>query len=167
MKKGTSGGASQGSLYFFHTLVLLAIILTVLIITGSIYSVVRPPNAKPLFRLGNPHAAAEIQPDAQNNGIDVFSGIGRLRIPLSDSSTLIISIAFPYSSNDMVFTEELAAKIGDFKVIAGDYFSSLPADKLTNLDENAAKQEILKQYNKILRLGRIEALYFSDLIILD
>jgi flagellar basal body-associated protein FliL len=102
-----------------------------------------------------------------NDDVRVFNGIGRLRIPLSNSSTLILSIAFPYSADDRVFAEELAARIGDFRTIATDYFSSLPEEKLIILDEDAAKAEILKRWNSRLRLGRVEALYFSDLLVLD
>jgi len=99
--------------------------------------------------------------------IRVFSNMGRIRIPLANSSMLILSIAFPYSAADITFSEELASKIGDFKSIAIDYFSSLPAESLIQLDEESAKQEILKRYNNNLRLGRINALYFTEVTIID
>jgi flagellar basal body-associated protein FliL len=105
--------------------------------------------------------------EVQGDDIRVFSGIGRLRIPLSNSSVLILSIAFPYNAGDITFTEELATKVGDFKEIASEYFSSLPAERIIQIDEEAAKTEILKRYNAILRLGKINALYFSDMMIID
>jgi flagellar basal body-associated protein FliL len=80
---------------------------------------------------------------------------------------MILSISFPYLATDIAFTEELAVKINDFKSIAIDYFSSLPAEKLSVLDEDAAKHEILRRFNANLSLGRIEALYFNDLMIMD
>ena len=99
--------------------------------------------------------------------IRIFSGIGRLRIPLVNSSVLILSIAFPYKESDIAFTEELAGKIGDFKTITIDYFSSLPADQIIQVNEETAKAELLNRYNSILRLGNISTLFFNDMMIID
>jgi flagellar basal body-associated protein FliL len=134
-----------------------------LIIAGTVFAFARSSNT-PVLRLGKPIVQTAIP---FNDDVRVFNGIGRLRIPLSNSSTLILSIAFPYPADDHVFAEELAARIGDFRTIASDYFSSLPEEKLIYLDEDAAKAEILKRWNARLRLGRIETLYFSDLLVLD
>ena len=160
--------SSQGLVIVFRVMVLLALLLAGLIIAGTVYNCARPSGSGPLFRIGNSASGGEARGGAAvNGGVNVFSGIGRLRIPLAGSSTLILSIAFPYPSGDQAFTEELAAKIGDFRTMASDYFSSLPAEKLTYLDEEAAKTEILRRYNTSLRLGKIEALYFNDLMIID
>ncbi|MCL2174857.1 MAG: hypothetical protein FWB73_02310 [Treponema sp.] len=145
-------------------LLLVIGVLVTLVIIGTVYAFARAPNAKPLLTLGNSGAK---QPLSESDDVRVFSGLGRLRIPLSNSSTLILSIAFPYSANDTAFTEELAAKIGDFRSIAEGYFSDLPESYLYPIDDETAKQEILKRYNGILRLGKITALYFSDMILLD
>ena len=141
-------------------------VLIVILLIGTIFGLARSSD-KPLFTLGSNATNTPILSEVQGDDTRVFSGIGRLRIPLSNSSILILSIAFPYNAGDIAFTEELAAKIGDFKVIANDYFSSLPPDRITVIDEEAAKTEILRRYNAILRLGRIEALYFSDMMIID
>jgi hypothetical protein len=134
-----------------------------LIIAGTVYAFARSSNT-PVLRLGKPVTQTD---NPFNDDVRVFNGIGRLRIPLSNYTTLILSIAFPYPADDRVFAEELAARIGDFRAIASDYFSSLPEEKLILLDEDAAKAEILKRWNARLRLGRIETLYFSDLLVLD
>jgi flagellar basal body-associated protein FliL len=149
-------------------IVLLSVAASVvlLLIIGTVVGLARSPHSPPLVTFGkNKETPATLL--LESGDIRVFSGIGRLRIPLSDSSTMILSISFPYMADDTVFTEELAAKIGDFKSIATDYFTSLPKDKITPLDEDAAKAEILSRFNANLRLGRIEALYFSDLMIID
>jgi flagellar basal body-associated protein FliL len=155
-------------------LLLIAAAMIVLLIIGTIYGIARSSD-EPVIRFGRTTGAEQAarMPSGTNGAmqgiadIRVFSGLGRLRIPLSNSSIMILSVAFPYYANDLAFTEELAAKIDEFRSIASDYFSSLPAEKLADIDEEAAKNEILRQYNAILRLGRIEALYFSDMIILD
>jgi flagellar basal body-associated protein FliL len=144
-------------------MLLLIAAMVLLIIAGTVFAFARSSNT-PVLRLGKPAGQAASQ---FNDDVRVFNGIGRLRIPLSNHSTLILSIAFPYSADDRVFAEELAARIGDFRTIAVDYFSSLPEENLILLDEDAAKAEILKRWNARLRLGRVETLYFSDLIVLD
>jgi flagellar basal body-associated protein FliL len=150
-------------------LLVIAAAIILLLITGTIFGLARS-SKEPVLRLGRDRQAqtVRVQNEDQLNMADtrVFSGLGRLRIPLSNSSILILSIAFPYSASDVAFTEELASKINDLRGIASDYFSSLPAEKLTFINEEEAKTEILKRYNENLRLGRIEALYFNDMITL-
>jgi hypothetical protein len=141
--------------------------LVALLAIGTVYALVRPRDASPLFSLGSPSETERTAAPAQIDDIRVFSDMGRLRIPLTNSSILLLTIAFPYSASDIAFTEELASKIGDFRVIASSYFSSLPVENPIQINEEAAKQEILRRYNAALRLGRIEALYFSDMMVID
>jgi flagellar basal body-associated protein FliL len=158
---------NQYPLYVRTLLSILGGILGILTI-GTIIGLARPADAAPVFRLGRVvenEQAATVQ--GQNDDIRVFSGLGRLRIPLSNSSNMLLTIAFPYPANDTAFTEELAAKIGDVRALAAGYFSSLPEEKLIIIDEETAKQEILRRYNAILRLGRIQSLFFSDMMIID
>jgi flagellar basal body-associated protein FliL len=145
----------------------LAGALILLLITGTIFALARPKDSNALVKFGKPKAEQPAAEQMQDGDIRIFSGLGRLRIPLSNSSILILSIAFPYQADDTDFTEELAVKIGDFKQLATDYFSSLDDSKIIYLNEEEAKAEILKLFNANLRLGRIEALYFSDLMIID
>jgi len=158
--------ASKAEIIFFTALLSLAGSLIALFLIGTIFALIRSPAASPILKLGKSETVTTTLP-SKNNDIRVFSGLGRLRIPLANSSILILSIAFPYLADDTAFTEELAAKIGDFRKIATDYFSSLPAEKITAIDEEAAKTDILSLYNADLRLGRIETLLFSDMMIID
>jgi flagellar basal body-associated protein FliL len=130
-------------------------------------------------------------------GEQLFTGIGRIRVSAGDegSPTIIVDITFPYSAADKPFSEELAARAGDFRTIAADYFKSFsaagsggpgspkPTPKLTSditsdvtpdltpdftlIDENILKQELLSRYNSILRLGKIRTLYFNDFLYLE
>jgi flagellar basal body-associated protein FliL len=154
----------------FRILILLLLLMAGILIAGTIYGIARPGDSGPLFTIGTspvPGDSGRLGEAPTNEEVSVFTGIGRLRIPLANSATLILSVAFPYPVDDRAFTEELALKIGDFRDIARDYFSSLPPEKLINLDEDAAKTEILRRYNTGLRLGKIQALYFNDLIMLE
>jgi len=135
--------------------------LIVLLLIGTIVGLVRPQNAEPVFTF------RKITGHTKPEDIRIYSGLERLRIPLADSSVLILSVSFPYSAKDITFTEELAVKIGDFKAIVTEYFSSLPVENAVKIDEDTAKQEILRRFNADLRLGRINALYFNDMTVIE
>jgi flagellar basal body-associated protein FliL len=112
----------------------------------------------------------------------VFTGIGRLRIAAASSpgtaspvpnangavrATVVLSVVFSYPTGDRPFTEELAGKIPRFRQIIRDYFGPLSLDELSPLDEDRAKAELLRRFNDELQLGKIEALLFNDLMILE
>ena len=157
----------QYPIYIRVLFLILAGVLGLLIL-GTIFGLARSPDAAPVLQLGVvPGEITQTTVQGQNDNIRVFSGLGRLRIPLSNSSIMLLTIAFPYPANDTAFTEELAARIGDFRTLAAEYFSSLPEEKIIIINEEIAKQEVLRKYNAVLRLGRIEALYFSDMMVID
>jgi len=170
---------------FYRIIVVMMLLLVVLLIAGSLYAFIRSRDSGPLFRIGSGAVRNGIAKDGTGNGMNqgtednsaynVFSGIGTIRIQnpgkpsdkVSETAVIIISISFPYKAEDRPFTEELASHISEFRSIATNYFANLPRDKLAKLDEEQAKADILKQYNALLRLGRIETLYFGDLMIVD
>ena len=158
--------ASRGTLILYRVVVAAILLLAVTLISGSLYAVLRSPDSGPLFRIGGERGrgAAVVAAEAH-----IFSGIGRLRIPLAGepAATVIVDISFPYPADDRPFAEELASRIGDFRSIATEYFAALPPEKAAALNEEAAKTEILGRYNALLRLGKIETLYFGDLIVVD
>ena len=108
----------------------------------------------------------------------IFTGIGRLRLPASpaidsptgadaDPATVIISITFPYIPEDLAFSEELATRVNDFRTIAREYFSAHSAEELRLMDEEIIKNEMLQRFNSVLRLGKIEILYFNDFLVIE
>jgi flagellar basal body-associated protein FliL len=159
-----------------RVLLILALVLVFVILAGALYAAYRGPNAGPLVELGADKTA---RPGTGGGTADqeetgVFTGIGRLRIPVAagggedaEKATLILSIAFPYAPQDRAFAEELASRAGDFRRIAVDYFSSCSVEELRNPDEGVLKAELLRRYNAILMLGNIEVLYFNDLLIFE
>jgi len=172
-------------LVLYRVIIVLILVLVLVLAAGTLYAIIRAPDSGPLFRIGkNSGGGADLQDGAQNvqgaQGIGsgneataVFSDIGRLRIPvagpaaLPGAATVILSVSFPYPANDRPFSEELASRVGDFRSIATGYFSSLPAERIARLDEKTAKEEILKRYNALLRLGKIETLYFTDFMVIE
>ena len=171
MKREISPPAKKNLVLYRVVIVLLVVLLSALVLVlaaGSIFALVRPPDSAPLLRFGGAGGSV-IKTRPIDGTTAVFSGLGAFRIPIAAEppAILILTISFPYPAGDRAFTEELASRIGEFRSIATGYFSALPAEKVINLDEDAAKADILRRYNAILRLGRIETLYFGDLMIID
>jgi flagellar basal body-associated protein FliL len=107
----------------------------------------------------------------------IFTGIGRLRLSTADESganltealpvTVVISVTFPYKPDDRAFSEELAARIRDFRTLTESYFLSIKSEELKNMNEEQIKADLLERYNSVLRLGKIDTLYFGDFMLLD
>jgi flagellar basal body-associated protein FliL len=154
----------------------LALALAFLLIGGTIFAFLRGRNERPLFTLGAGDRGAPAGPAGTGGAGDsggsrrvsgIFTGIGRLRIPVAGPGTVILSIAFPYPPEDRAFSEELASRVADFRRVAAEYFGSLDSGELEDLDEEAARTEILRRCNALLRLGKIETLYFYDLMMIE
>jgi hypothetical protein len=151
--------------------------LFLLILGGTFYAMFRDPPGEAPGGSGG-FSPGEI-PGAYPRSA-VFTGIGRLRIqagagspqggagadPLS-RAVVVLSVVFPYPPEDRPFTEELAGKIPLFRRIIRDYFGALSPDELAPLDEQGAKEELLRRFNGELQLGKIESLLFNDLMILE
>jgi len=150
-----------------HRIIYIALLtiagaLAIILIIGTIFAFAC--KAGPVVRFNEPVQERTLE---QSGDVRVFSGMGQLRIPLVNSSVMLLSISFPYPADDITFSEELAARINDFRQIAIDYFSSLPENEIIQINEDEAKREILRRYNNSLSLGRIETLYFTGLNIID
>jgi len=167
---------SKGLLAVYRVAVTLVLALIGMLVVGSLYALVRPADAGPLFHIGRQNGVAGhgihgggFGHRADGDPVGIFSGVGRLRIPLAGQppATVVLSLSFPYPADDQPFAEELATRIGDFRSIAIGYFSALRREDISRLDETAITSEILARYNALLRLGRIQELYFTDLIIID
>ena len=153
---------SKKLLIVYRVEVAVICVLVLVLAAGSLYAFIRAMQGRNSGAASSGRAGGETA---------MFSGIGRLRIPVTGPAampaTVILSVSFPYPANDRPFAEELASRIGDFRSIATGYFSALPAERINRLDEEAAKTEILRRYNALLRLGQIENLYFTDFNVIE
>ncbi|MCL2093694.1 MAG: flagellar basal body-associated FliL family protein [Treponema sp.] len=158
---GSSQGGRQkpGFLAVLYRILLVCLVLVVfIIIGGTLFSIFNPPSgAPPLAPQTVPAGTAEI-----------FTGIGRLRVSTSDlqPGVVIINVAFPYYPEDLAFTEELALRVGDFRDIINTYIASYTIEDLLGADEEQIKSDLLRELNAVLRLGRIETLYFTDFMVI-
>jgi flagellar basal body-associated protein FliL len=99
----------------------------------------------------------------------MFTGLGRLRCPTAGPKpgTVILQAAFPYDPDDRPFSEELAARVRNFRSLSTEYFAALSPEEIRRKGEEDVKAELLALYNALLRLGRIETLYFNEYMLIE
>ncbi|MDR2393395.1 MAG: flagellar basal body-associated FliL family protein [Treponema sp.] len=158
---------------FLYRVLWVLVLLLILVLAGvTVYALVlRNPGAPPLYTLPTrmiPAFSRKEKPELR--AMDgMFTGIGRFRVVTADKPpmTIVISIAFPYQSEDRAFAEELDSKVQDLRNIASAYFSAHTAEALRETNESLIKAEIVRRYNALLHLGQIEVLYFHDFMIIE
>ncbi|MDR0554055.1 MAG: flagellar basal body protein FliL [Treponema sp.] len=160
MKKKIKG--SRTGLVLYRILIGIALLLVLIIAGGTVYAAVFHASSAADETGGD-------QAQANTTNEDIFAGIGKIRVLTAGtkSATVILSIAFPYIVEDKVFSEELAARVNDFRNIAVEYFMSFTLEELRRQSEQAIKDELLRRYNSRLRLGQIKRLFFYDYMILE
>jgi flagellar basal body-associated protein FliL len=159
MESGKKGSSSV-PLIIYRVLLVLFLVIGLLLLAGTVYALVLRGNA--------PAGGQGALPESAAGGEHIFTGIGRIRVSADgEPPMVIVNITFPYSQADKPFSEELASRITNFRTIAADYFRSFPAGELNSVDEGVLKEELLRRYNNVLRLGQIEILYFNDFLIIE
>jgi flagellar basal body-associated protein FliL len=157
----------------YRILIVTVLLLVAVIAAGTVLALAR---RAPVAGAAEARTADQGGPEgleARRTGTDrrsaYFTGVGRIRAATTDArpATVIVSIAFPYDKTDVPFSEELAAKTREFRQVAAELFSSYPGDRLRKTSEAELKAELLRRYNALLRLGKIEAIYFNDYLIVD
>jgi flagellar basal body-associated protein FliL len=160
----------RGLLVLYRVLVAVVVLLVFLLLGGTLYALVFRGSAG-LNRGGNSQGSpvpGEAGGAGEYTG-GAFTGIGRIRALTAEprAATVILSVTFPYPPEDRAFSEELAAKIGQFRGITAEYFASFPVEELRGKEEGAVKEDLRQRYNSILRLGSITQLYFNDYMIIE
>jgi flagellar basal body-associated protein FliL len=152
--------------FISRILAVIAAVLALILLAGTVYALVLRGKSEKTEAVA-PVPGENPSPEAEIDGM--FTGIGRIRASTGspEPATVILSIAFPYSPRDRAFSEELAARIGDFRAGAIDYFASFSTEELRQKDEAAIKTELLECFNGLLRLGQITTLYFGDYLIIE
>ncbi|GHV75247.1 hypothetical protein AGMMS49942_00680 [Spirochaetia bacterium] len=154
---------TPGVLIVYRVLLAVALLLVLVILGGTLYALV--------FR---PKAAPPQSPQTAPSEANIFTGLGRLRCPTAGGSMagtnpglVILQAAFPYAPGDRAFSEELVSRIRELRNISAAYFAALTVEELGRKDEAEVKAELLARYNGVLRLGRIETLYFNEYMLIE
>ena len=147
-------------LLIYKGLKICLVFLGGVIVCGTIYGVFLYANLK--------NQSGIITSSNEKEG-QTFAGIGRIRISTTDENPglVILFVSFTYYPADRAFSEELALRVTEFRQIIANYLGSFSVSELHTLSEDTLKAELLRRFNEILRLGQIEALYFSDFMIMN
>ncbi|MDR0313339.1 MAG: flagellar basal body protein FliL [Treponema sp.] len=157
----------------YRILLVLLLLLVGIFLGGTVYAFFFRGEGRASVPPSSPSAA----PANPTGGESIFTGIGRLRLSTADQDEdnpteaapvmVIITITFPYMPQDRAFSEELAARVRDFRTLTESYFLSIKTDELRNMREEQVKADLLERFNSVLRLGKIYTLYFGDFMLLD
>jgi flagellar basal body-associated protein FliL len=147
----------------FRVFLALALVLVLVIAAGTVYALV--------FRAGRvpaPRPAAGPPPPVSSDAA-IFTGLGRLRCPTAapNPGLVILQATFPYFPGDRPFSEELVSRLRDFRSLTAAYFAALSPDEIRRKGEDEIKAELLANYNALLRLGRIQTLYFNEYMLIE
>ena len=162
----------SGLVIIYQVLLALILILCLIFLAGTGYALFFQGNGAPRFSgtQGIPgNDGVQEVTETGEPGTHTFTGIGRLRLSTAEpqSAMVIVTITFPYSPEDRAFSEELAVRVRNFRAITEDYFQSTNAKDLRNKSEAQVKADLLERFNRQLRLGKIQTLYFNDFMIFD
>jgi flagellar basal body-associated protein FliL len=155
-------------LIFYRALLILALLLALVILGGTLYTLVfrsKPAAADPA---ASPTPVSPFASAAAGEA-NIFTGLGRLRCPTAGDNPgmVILQAVFPYYPGDRPFSEELVSRIRELRNISSTYFADLTVEELGGKSEADVKAELLSRYNAILRLGQIEVLYFNEYMLIE
>jgi flagellar basal body-associated protein FliL len=142
----------------------ILILVILVILAGTIFSIVSQTNENTSEQKIDVESSGKAIP-----GKGIFTGIGRIRTKSAEpeSAAVIITIAFPYNSDDKSFSEELASKVAQFRNETIQYFQSHTASELRQKTDDEIQRELLVRYNALLRLSFIDTLFITDYMIID
>ena len=152
-----------------RSLTVCLVTLGLIVLAGTVYGVIfrAAPSAAPNGDSNqHTHAAhSGVQGSAQ---IQVFTGIGRLRIPTADPEPgmVILFVSFDFDTHDRAFSEELALRLRDLREVVRSYIGSFSLAEIQVQDEALLRAELLRRMNTVLRLGQIEILFFNEFTVL-
>lgn len=134
--------------------------LLVIIVSGTAFAVLTGARARKLARDAVPMTEEQA---------GVFDGIGRIRARTAGKpgAVVIVDIAFPFDAGNRQFHEELVQKRGELRAAATAFFSGKQAGELGPANEATIKAALRDTLNRLLSLGRIDELYFSQFHVVE
>lgn len=152
--------------------ILLGIIagLVLVILAGTVIGLTKKKSQKPEVLISK-GKAENLAPPADTNVVDYYD-LGKIRIVTAAmkenfGTPMVINPWLAYPEGDTVFYEELARKRGVIKGIFQKYFTTHTKAELLSSTETTINEELLKEINTQLSLGKILDIYFTDYLFLE
>jgi flagellar basal body-associated protein FliL len=146
-------------------LAVVAAVLAVVVVAGSVYGLAAGTRQKKLEREADTaQLSAELQSRAS------YTGIGTVRARSADvggAAVVVATIAFPFDSSDRPFAEELGRKAPVLKAAAVSVLSSKKAAELTPAFEGTLKAALRDAFNARLSLGKVTEIWLSDFTVIQ
>lgn len=157
---------------------IIVIILLLTIFAGTVFALLKNKKSfqkqKQLISQGK---AVSLMAPKNDNQFSYFN-LGSLRVltkPENDSlqetqnmgTVLLVTPWISYPSDDTIFFEEISRKKTVIAGIIQDYFSDYSKLELLTQTEVKIEENLIKEINNHLSLGKIQQIYFTDYIFLD
>lgn len=157
---------------------IIVIILLITIFAGTIFALLKNKKSfqkqKQLISQGK---AVSLMAPKNDNQFSYFN-LGSLRVltkPENDflqetqnmETVLLVTPWISYPSDDTIFFEEISRKKTVIAGIIQDYFSDYSKLELLTQTEVKIEENLIKEINNHLSLGKIQQIYFTDYIFLE
>ena len=157
---------------------IIVIILLITIFAGTVFALLKNKKSfqkqKQLISQGK---AVSLMAPKNDNQFSYFN-LGSLRVltkPENDSlqetqnlgTVLLVTPWISYPSDDTIFFEEISRKKTVISGIIQDYFSDYSKLELLTQTEVKIEENLIKEINNHLSLGKIQQIYFTDFIFLE
>lgn len=157
---------------------IIVIILLITIFAGTVFALLKNKKSfqkqKQLISQGK---AVSLMAPKNDNQFSYFN-LGSLRVltkPENHSlqetqnmgTVLLVTPWLSYPSDDTIFFEEISRKKTVIAGIIQDYFSDYSKLELLTQTEVKIEENLIKEINNHLSLGKIQQIYFTDYIFLE
>lgn len=149
--------------FVYRGLLISLLILGIILLAGTLYGLF----FRSIPQAHNAQTTGQVSKGQSRQG-QTFTGIGQMRVSTTGTppGTAILFVTFIYNPEDKAFSEELALRVRNFREIIANYLGSFSTTELQKQNEDTIKTELLRRFNAVLRLGKIDELFFSDFLIL-
>ena len=157
---------------------IIVIILLITIFAGPVFALLKNKKSfqkqKQLISQGK---AVSLMAPKNDNQFSYFN-LGSLRVLTKSENdslqetqnmgtVLLVTPWISYPSDDTIFFEEISRKKTVIAGIIQDYFSDYSKLELLTQTEVKIEENLIKEINNHLSLGKIQQIYFTDYIFLD
>lgn len=157
---------------------IIVIILLITIFAGTVFALLKNKKSfqkqKQLISQGK---AVSLMAPKNDNQFSYFN-LGSLRVLTKSENdslqetqnmgtVLLVTPWISYPSDDTIFFEEISRKKTVIAGIIQDYFSDYSKMELLTQTEVKIEENLIKEINNHLSLGKIQQIYFTDYIFLE